>query len=214
MSEIKIIASQNWVNEKISTATSEAKAYTDSAIVDFRSEVYALLGGEVIGVVDENNNIILTGDLVDGIYTLKYEDVDGNLTEIGTVSVGGDTVEVPITWIIGTKLSKTTGAVESTTATDYNASDFITLVDGATYTISTSNDCYNSMNVVYYDDNDAFVGYQADLWTSNQVEVSEGQPQSATLVIPDGATKIRLRQYEAANDHGWSTELVTLTYTV
>lgn len=43
--------------------------------------------GDVIGTLDENNNIILTGDLADGTYTLKYENADGTYSEIGTLEV-------------------------------------------------------------------------------------------------------------------------------
>lgn len=51
-------------------------------------QVLSELGESVIGSVDGENNIILTGDLADGHYTLKYKDEAGNLTEIGTVTVG------------------------------------------------------------------------------------------------------------------------------
>lgn len=44
--------------------------------------------GDVIGVLDESNNILLTGNLADGTYTLKYENADGTYTEIGTLEVG------------------------------------------------------------------------------------------------------------------------------
>lgn len=54
-------------------------------------EVIAALGTPVFGSVDENNNIILTGELVSGTYTLKYEDADGNLTEIGTLNHNAET---------------------------------------------------------------------------------------------------------------------------
>lgn len=43
--------------------------------------------GDVIGTLDENNNMILTGDLADGTYTLKYENADGTYTEIGSLVV-------------------------------------------------------------------------------------------------------------------------------
>lgn len=49
-------------------------------------QVIAALGTPVFGVVDENNNIILTGELADGTYTVKYEDAKGNVTEIGTIA--------------------------------------------------------------------------------------------------------------------------------
>ena len=49
-------------------------------------QVIAALGTPVFGRVDENNNIILTGELAEGVYTLKYEDADGDVTEIGTLN--------------------------------------------------------------------------------------------------------------------------------
>lgn len=75
-----------------------ADGYTPVRGVDYWTEadqesivqqVISALGTPVFGTVDENNNIILTGELVDGTYTLKYEDTDGNLTEIGTLVHGG-----------------------------------------------------------------------------------------------------------------------------
>lgn len=44
--------------------------------------------GNVTGVLDEANNILLSGNLADGTYTLKYENADGTYTEIGTLEVG------------------------------------------------------------------------------------------------------------------------------
>ena len=49
-------------------------------------QVIAALGTPVFGTVDANNNIILTGELADGTYTVKYEDAKGNVTEIGTIA--------------------------------------------------------------------------------------------------------------------------------
>jgi hypothetical protein len=49
-------------------------------------QVITALGTPVFGRVDGNNNIILTGELADGTYTIKYEDADGNVTEIGTLN--------------------------------------------------------------------------------------------------------------------------------
>lgn len=43
---------------------------------------------DVVGVLDESNNIILMGELADGTYTLKYENEDGTYTEIGNLVVG------------------------------------------------------------------------------------------------------------------------------
>lgn len=52
-------------------------------------EVIAAIGTPVFGTVDENNNIILSGELVNGSYTVKYENADGTTTNIGTLSVDG-----------------------------------------------------------------------------------------------------------------------------
>ena len=46
----------------------------------------ALGGTPVFGVVDANNVIVLSGALAEGVYTLKYEDADGKVTEIGTLN--------------------------------------------------------------------------------------------------------------------------------
>lgn len=71
----------------------------------------ALGGVPVFGVVDANNNVVLTGTLADGTYTLKYEDADGNVTEIGTIEVGGATYtnQIPISTDTDGSVYNTTG---------------------------------------------------------------------------------------------------------
>ena len=54
-------------------------------------QVIAALGTPVFGTVDEENNIILTGALPDGTYTLKYEAADGDVVTIGTLVHGSYT---------------------------------------------------------------------------------------------------------------------------
>lgn len=49
-------------------------------------QVIAALGTPVFGRVDTENNIILTGALADGTYTIKYEDGEGEQTVIGTLN--------------------------------------------------------------------------------------------------------------------------------
>lgn len=53
-------------------------------------QVIEAIGTPVFGRVDEENNIILSGNLVGGNYTLKYENADGSTTDIGTLSVSED----------------------------------------------------------------------------------------------------------------------------
>ena len=42
---------------------------------------------DIVGVVDESNNIILMGALPNGTYTLKYEMADGSTAEVGSIVV-------------------------------------------------------------------------------------------------------------------------------
>ena len=44
--------------------------------------------GDVIGTVDENNNILLSGNLSDGTYVLKYENEDGTYSDVGNLVIG------------------------------------------------------------------------------------------------------------------------------
>ena len=48
-------------------------------------QVIAALGTPVFGRVDEYNNIILSGDLAEGTYTLKYENEYGEVVNVGTI---------------------------------------------------------------------------------------------------------------------------------
>lgn len=59
-------------------------------------QVITALGTPVFGTVDANNNIILTGKLADGKYTIKYEDAEGEQTNIGTLSMVSYTNQIPI----------------------------------------------------------------------------------------------------------------------
>lgn len=65
---------------------------TDANIEDMFAGIYEGVENEeaedvITGYVDENNNIIVSGDLASGTYTLKYENQDGTYTEIGTLEV-------------------------------------------------------------------------------------------------------------------------------
>ena len=157
-------------------------------------QVITALGTPVFGRVDADNNIILTGELADGTYTLKYEDADGNVTEIGTVTVGEvmpDSGEVDLVWAYGVKLDKTTG-VEGSGA-GYAASQHIELVDGYTYTFnqvkdSASGNTYGGVNICYYDANGNGLGYE-ELWGSDANE------HSKAITPVSGAVTFRVRLY-------------------
>lgn len=80
-----------------------------------------VIEGDVIGTIDENNNIILSGNILDGTYTLKYLNEDGTYTEVGSLVVGEIVVEPTFTnfadptsadWQEGKRLS---GNIDGTT---------------------------------------------------------------------------------------------------
>ena len=54
-------------------------------------DVIDAFGANVIGEVDNANNILITVPLSDGTYTIRYENADGSLTDIGSFTIGGNT---------------------------------------------------------------------------------------------------------------------------
>ena len=59
------------------------------------------VSGDVVGNLDSDNNIILSGNLADGAYTLRYENEDGTYTEIGTLEVGNAVPEPTNLFVVG-----------------------------------------------------------------------------------------------------------------
>jgi hypothetical protein len=98
--------------------------------------------GDVIGMIDANNNIIITGDLADGTYVFKYENANGTYADIGSLVVGG-VVQYSITALLTecTAVSGNETVIEEggTVTLKYVAKDGFALTDtvtvsGAEYT--------------------------------------------------------------------------------
>lgn len=59
---------------------------TDTDRADIAALVIEMLGGNpIFGIVDEDNNIIVSGNLADGTYSVKYEMEDGSTVDIGNL---------------------------------------------------------------------------------------------------------------------------------
>lgn len=100
-------------------------------------QVIIALGKPVIGEVDANKNITLTGELPSGTYSIKYETADGELIEVGQIEIGGVayTNQLPIStdasgaiyngkgWKEDTRLN--TDGTDKTGATGFVATGFI-----------------------------------------------------------------------------------------
>ena len=61
--------------------------WTEEDLEDIVQQVITTLGTPVFGTVDNDNNIILSGNLVDSNYTIKYESADGEMITIGELIV-------------------------------------------------------------------------------------------------------------------------------
>ena len=78
--------------------------------------IRALGGTPVFGVVNSDKNIILSGNLEEGVYTLKYECSDGTILEIGTLNnvttpeVTYTNLFIPDKASLNTRMSGTTSA--------------------------------------------------------------------------------------------------------
>lgn len=99
--------------------------------------------GDVIGTLDDSNNILLSGNLADGTYTLKYENTDGTYTEIGNLVVGDIVVEPTNLFVVGGDGYILNGRCSSTGAnrTDSNGyivSNYIKVKNGDTLYIKNA----------------------------------------------------------------------------
>lgn len=122
-------------------------------------DVLGMIGGvPVFGVVDSSNNIILSGNLVDGVYTLKYEDAEGNVTEIGTLNHSSTPEPTytnlfnPDTAVLNTRMSGSTSTSKAQ--------------DG--YVMTASIPLPHSVNVTpTFDENTPYIAIPASLWSGS-----------------------------------------------
>ena len=123
--------------------------------------------GDVIGTLDDSNNILLSGNLADGTYTLKYENVDGTYTEIGTLTVGEAKIDNGLFEPDNAKLNyrmKSTGVEEQLNGVFYTQ-NYIPVTSANTWLyikgcgISTTTAVpYSYSGIWYYDANKTLLG--------------------------------------------------------
>lgn len=96
-SQYHLISIDRWQNditsleETIVDHKTQIDDELDGMKVTIVQEVLAQLGGDsnsVFGKVNADGTITITTDLENGVYTLMYENEDGTLTEVGTITVG------------------------------------------------------------------------------------------------------------------------------
>ncbi len=169
----------------------------------------ALGGTPVFGTVDANNNIILSGNLTEGVYTFKYEDESGKVVTIGTLTHDGKdeptyTNQIPIStdtdgsvfngtgYKSGYRLNSS-GAVAEYTAYPMVVSGFIPCKAGdiirlQNITWQSGVDSQNNQRIACYDANKTYlnqsnVGVFSGL--SNTI-MDENGIVSQFSMVPDG----------------------------
>ena len=119
------------------------------------SDVLAALGTPIFGSVDAENNIILSADLPEGTYILKYEDADGELTEIGTLIHSSYTNLADPTsaeWMAGYRLNSSANVVAANAT---YLTNFIPCQEGDVLRIKGLNVCgvkgdYTAANTFFF----------------------------------------------------------------
>lgn len=92
-----IVGGEDVITPEMIGAQPKGDYLTEADKEEIVQQVIAALGTPVFGRVDADNNIILTGELTNGTYTLKYEDAYGNTVDIGSITLnnGEDVPNVP-----------------------------------------------------------------------------------------------------------------------
>ena len=164
---------------------------------DIVQQVIAALGTPVFGTVDENKHITLSGHLVDGTYTLSFEDADGFVSNVCTIDKGVSP-DVALNMKFG-KIDKSTGAISGDgTDVTYLYSDAIELLDGYDYYVTAKPGSSVTVNVCYWDANNGFMS--AAYVTFDSIDqVTEDTTEK--IPKPDGAKYFRFRCFNY--DYNW-----------
>lgn len=177
--------------------------FTDADQEAIVQQVIAALGTPVFGRVDENNNIILTGALAEGSYTVKYEDAEGGVTIIGTltneaapeytnllpraISSDGSAYNGGRGWKADTRLSSS-GGESTSNATDIEVTGFIHVEFGQTIyfknlTFTIGGEKASSCYLCLYDANFNLICYRrADETTSSGITVDENNVLKSIII--------------------------------
>lgn len=186
-----IISKVNSIPSAVNQALEQAKAggafkgdpgYTPQKGVDYGTpadqeaivqQTLTALGKPIVGEVDANKNIVLSGDLASGVYNVKYETANGELVDVGQIEIGGVayTNQLPIStdasgaiyngkgWKENTRLSGT-GTDTADTQYGMSVTGFIPCGNTATIRIKSNvavmND-YSNQGFCLYDASKTFI---------------------------------------------------------
>lgn len=192
-------------------------------------QVIAALGTPVFGRVDASNNIILTGELADGTYTIKYEDAEGNVTEIGTLEQGASYTNLADTsspdWVNGYRMSSS-GELKAESVS--YTSNYIPLKAGDVVRVRGMNLFYYGSSTSYatqtfYDTNKtriatinpatnhALFGYELSSQTTNPTKDIVYTVANGVTFISGDASQIAYARFTGRLWAGYTPEDVIIT---
>jgi len=113
--EVDITGAQGEKGDDGYTPVKGIDYWTEADKGEIIQAVVDIMGGALIGYVDENNVIVLVGGLEEETYTVKYEMEDGSTIDIGELTLGTDKPKGNLAdptstdWLTNTRLSSSKG---------------------------------------------------------------------------------------------------------
>lgn len=131
--------------------------FVDGVPVGNGVELGTVVEGDVIGTLDERNNLLLSGNLADGTYVLKWLNSDGTYSYVGTMEVGAIIQELTNLFVIGGNGYITNGRCSSTgedrtSNNGYIVTNYIDIKNGDTVyiknaTVKNDTKCYSGIKL-------------------------------------------------------------------
>jgi hypothetical protein len=162
--------------------------FTEADKEEIVQQVITALGTPVFGRVDAEKNIVLSGALAEGTYTVKYEDANGNQTIIGSVAVGDALINmIPISKDADGSIYNDTGYKGSTRL---NSSGAAATLEGLSLTgfipITFNDVMYGTSGMFGEDYYDEIAVYTADKTFIKKVQTRTSNRHATVAVNDDG----------------------------
>lgn len=167
---------------------------TEADKAEISALVIETLGGSpVFGYVDSDNNVILSGTLADGTYSVKYGNEDGSYSDIGTLEVGEISTDIDLFTAYTPILNKRWSNSSKAWSTQNGCVAFelpVADVVGKTMRFSGFSTTYGQATPTWYALGDDNLSYMQTAIFSDESLVDEGD-NTYSWVIPsvDNATK-------------------------
>ena len=180
-------------SEKVDKATLSLGLHTDGKYYIFVNGTPVGTGmkfdkGDIFGYVDENNNIILNGNLTDGSYTVKYEMEDGSLMDIGDLKFSPDDFVNLLDSAYDTDLTTVYNGVGYASNVKWSNTDQ-TIVTGTKCTLTgliplgKSGDVFHVRGVAHVGYRDGSNGGYCGFYDKNGTYISDSQKTLTTTTV-------------------------------